>query len=191
MIQINIQSNLAQVQRSLDRFTKELQSKAIVRALNNTATSAKVEASRDIRAAGYNIKAKRVKQAIEVRRATAADLQAIVTATGKAIPRLAFGARQTAAGVSYSIKGGRTMKAGAFIATMKSGHTGAFMRVAGFQTGKRGTPILNRKIRELWGPSIPTVLMNKVVHVRLEQALRDRFPKELERQIRFIGLPKK
>lgn len=188
MITLDFQSNLKQAQSSLDRFTKDLQAQAIVRALNNTAGSAKIAASRDIRAAGYNITAKVVKQALDVRRATAADLQAIVTATGKAMPRIAFGARQTAAGVSYSIKGGRKIKKGAFIALMKSGHKGVFVRKGDTQIGKRGKAILSRKLVELWGPSIPTVLMNTVVRKRLEDALRERFPKELERQIRFIGL---
>lgn len=191
MIAIDIRTNIAEFQRSLDRFSNELQTKAIVRALNATAASAKVAASRDIRAAGYNITAKAVKRTIDVRLATRNDLQAIVTSSGKGIPRIAFGARQTATGVSYAIKGGRKTTPGAFIATMKSGHRGMYVRVAGMQTGKRGKPILNRKIKELWGPSIPTALMNNVVRQRMEAAIRERFPRELQRQIRFIDLGRK
>lgn len=188
MIKIDITKTLASFQKDLDRFTRDLQGKAIVRALNTTANSAKIEASRDIRNAGYQLKATAIKKSITVYRATISNLKAEVVATGKGIPRIAFNAKQTAKGVTYAIKGPRVLIPSAFVQTMKSGHRGVFKRKPGTQMGKRGQPIQNRKIVELWGPSIPTALMNSTVKLQLEQALRTRFPRELAREIRFIGL---
>ena len=61
----------------------------------------------------------------------------------KRIPLFDFGARQTKRGVSYNL-GGRKTLAGAFIATMPTGHEGVFMR-----KGANRLPI-----QERFGPSL-------------------------------------
>ena len=188
MIEIQVKTNLPELRSSLRKLTTELGGTAIVRALNKTAAQAKVVASREVRAAGYNIKAAAIKQSIDIRPARRNDLRATLVATGRPIPLLAYAARQTAAGLSVSVKNGRKIIPGAFIATMRSGHEGAFARLLGTQTGKRGQPILNRKIKELWGPSVPTALLNAKVRAAMEGAIRERFPRVLEQEVRFVLL---
>lgn len=187
MIKIEVKG-LKEVTRSLDKLANELRATAITRALNKTAAAAKVEASRNIRAAGYNIKARAIKESIVIRRATRSDLTAILEVTGRPIRLINYDARQVARGLSVSVKNGRKVIPGAFVATMKSGHKGAFKRLPGTVTGKRGKPILNRKIVELFGPSIPSAMQNEVVQRQLEAAIRDKFPKLLEHEIAYILL---
>jgi hypothetical protein len=76
-------------------------------------------------------------------------LNAEVSVTGRRIPVYRFGAKQIKKGVSYKIEkgGGKKRIESGFIATMESGHTGAFARV-----GKARFPI-----DEKFGPSIPHV----------------------------------
>lgn len=76
-------------------------------------------------------------------------------------------------GESKSLQG-----TGAFIATMKSGHTGIYKRVAG-----------SRAIREMKGPSLSTMLDQGIILKRIKQdagkELRDDIEKRIERYIKI------
>jgi|SRR5581483_5356549 len=79
-------------------------------------------------------------------------------------------------GVSYVIQGGRKVFPNAFIATMKSGHRGVFIR-----KGKSRLPI-----KELFGPALSTVFVSYQAQgqARAEEAFYANFEHELGR----IGL---
>jgi hypothetical protein len=74
-------------------------------------------------------------------------MSAWIIATGARIPLFRFRARQTRSGVTARLPGGAGQYPGAFIATMRSGHTGVFKRRA---SGRL-------PISELHGPSVPKV----------------------------------
>lgn len=164
---------------------------AITRALNKTAITARADAARNIRDAGYGIKVSSVKGAISIRRATNQDLKAIVTATGSPIPLINYGARQTSKGVSVNVKNGRKVIAHAFIATMASGHQGVFAR-----QGKTHKKVMRRgrtywsglPVKELFGPSIPTAFANGAVQDAVKTAIEQRFPVVLRQELKFIGV---
>jgi hypothetical protein len=164
---------------------------AITRALNKTAITARADAARNIRDAGYGIKVSSVKGAISIRRANNQDLKAIVTATGNPIPLINYGARQTSKGVSVNVKNGRKVIAHAFIATMASGHKGVFARL-----GKTHKKVMRRgksywsglPIDELFGPSIPTAFANGAVQDAVKTAIEERFPVVLRQELKFIGV---
>lgn len=119
-----------------------------VRALNRTAEQVRTHAVKELKGrasdeAGLGVSGFR--RAIAIRRATRVSLTATLSASGKAIPLILFGARQTASGVSASPWGRRRGYKGAFITTMPSGHRGVFRRAS-----KARLPI-----RELYGASLP------------------------------------
>ena len=161
--------------------------KAVIRALNKTAKSVQIQASREIRDAGYNVKSATIKKAIKVRLANNNVLQAGVRALGRPIPLIDYGARQTKKGVSVNVKDGRKLISGAFIATMPTGHKGVFLRKKGTITGKRGKTILARVIsHELFGPSIPAAFSNDVVKRAMLNEIRDTMPKKLEQELNYL-----
>lgn len=121
-----------------------------VRAINRTASSERTLAKRAI-AADTGLPAKHVAAALSLEPATTGKMTATVSVSGRRIPLIAFGARGPepsrgrGRGVSYRLPTGRGRHPQAFIATMKSGHRGVFVR-----TTPQRFPIT-----ELHGPSLP------------------------------------
>lgn len=95
--------------------------RAVVRALNKTAAQARTSASRDVRAAGYNIKASAIKRSFTIDRATPPKLSVTLRATGLPITLINYGVRQTKKGVTAGVKNGPKTLKYAFIATMPNG----------------------------------------------------------------------
>lgn len=189
MIKIGIASSIADIRAKLNIMRDDIMDKAVVRALNKTAAEVKVEASRRIRDAGYNIKASAIKRQIDIRKASRSDLRAIVRAAGRSIPLIEYGARETSNGVTVSVKSGRKLIRHAFIATMPGGHKGVFIRIGKdhkkvMRNGKQiwsGLPI-----KELYGPSIPAAFSNQVVQDALQSKIAQRFPRLLEHEVVYL-----
>ncbi|WP_233872455.1 phage tail protein [Paraburkholderia adhaesiva] len=165
---------------------KEL-ARATARAVNKTATQARTSASRDVRKQGYNLRASTIRKALALRRANPAKPAATLRATGRPVPLIDYGARQTKNGVSVRVKNGRTVLRHAFIATMESGHKGVFERVsktAHRRVSKNGkTYWSGLPIRELFGPSIPDALANSTVEKAMTRLLETKFPAILAHEI--------
>lgn len=128
---------LAVKPETLDRAMRELGDvpqdvlRAVTAAVNDTARKAKTRVVRAI-AEEVSITQKDITKEIAVQSATFSKPFARLVITGKRISLLAFKARQNRKGVSYRIgKKGRTFAPHAFIATMRSGHQGVFVRKSG------------------------------------------------------------
>lgn len=122
------------------------------RAINKTATTIRSRmAKRLSRETGIQQKA--VRKQIWILKARMDFLSALISLKGKAIPLIDLGARQTRKGVTYRAgKGQRKLISHAWIATMPSGHTGAYTR--------KGPPRL--PIHELFGTSILSAYVGEV-----------------------------
>lgn len=185
-ITVNVRSNINQVLMELQAASREMCDTAVMRALNKTAEMVKVQAAREVRSAGYNLKVSTIKLGIKLRRAMPGNLRATVVANGRPIPLIQYAARQTGKGVTVNVQRGRKLIAGAFIATMPNGHRGVYVREAGGRHkrvnkgGKVGWHQL--PIRELFGPSVPDGLANKAVQGVLQQMIVDKFPQILQRE---------
>jgi hypothetical protein len=186
---ISFQGNIERIRNQLGVIRREVVNKATVRALNKTGAIARTAASREIRQAGYNIAARAIKDNVELKRARPGELRVTVRAAGRPVPLIAFGARQTRAGVSVKVKEGRKLIKGAFIATMPTGHKGVFTRVGNRHKRVRrdgraswsGLPI-----REMYGPSVPAAFRNQVVQDALRRVARARFPAIFEHELRYL-----
>ncbi len=191
-MQLHVKVDVAGAFKKLNA-TKDGTRKAIARALNKTATTARVEAARNIRDAGYGLKVGKIKDALSIRRATGEELTAVLRSTGQPIPLINYGARQTAKGVSVNVKNGRKVIPHAFVATMRSGHTGVFIRTGKphlkqSRNAKAGKRTDNLPIDELFGPSIPSAFANDVVQDAVADAIEERFPVVLRQELKYLGL---
>lgn len=192
MLTVDVRSDIQSVILSLERAKTDLIEKATVRALNRTATTVRAEAAKAIRAR-YNIKSSEAKDRIKVTPANKFRLQAVITASGRRTPLILFdakmaarasGKRGIAAGdvtVRVLQASGRKVVKGSigrrpFIATMKSGHVGVFVR-----TGGRRLPI-----RELFSVSLPQAFTQRAILAALRQVIAERFPVEMRRQTQYL-----
>lgn len=123
--------------------------RAMIRALNRAIAAARTVMVREI-ARDTGIKQADVRDAIRMQEATFGRPQARLAASIDRIPLIDFQARGPVPsrgrghGVSYRLERGRERNPHAFIATMRSGHRGVFMRL-----GRTRLPIT-----ELHGPSL-------------------------------------
>ncbi len=197
-MRVDVRADVSQALKKLNLAKGEAK-RAIQRALNKTANTARAQSAREIKAAGYGLKIGDIKKAITVRRASTAELHAILHAIGRPIPLIQYAARQNSSGVTVKVKNGRKSIQHAFIATMPSGHRGVFVRVqnAGHAkmieraiAGGRGRVPSGKKhglpIKELYGPSIPTAFANEVVMNAMKAAIHQRFPVVLAQELRYL-----
>lgn len=134
--------------RPLDAFKRGASGKGIVRAVAKATSKAgadairktRVESSREIRArkklrAGFVNKGLPTSRKGSMSRIDSLEWRMDVS--GKGVPMKTYPARQTKKGVTVQVNAGkRKLVKGAFIARMKSGHVGVFMRM-----GKKRLPI--------------------------------------------------
>lgn len=116
--------------------------------INKTARKGRTRVVRKL-AENIKIKQAQIRKRVIPTWATLHKWQAILAISGRRIPLMHFGARQTKKGVTYMInkKTGRKLLPGAFIAEMPSGHKGVFKR-----KGKARLPIA-----EEYGPDLGEV----------------------------------
>lgn len=155
--------------------------KATVRSLNRAIVSGQAVVARAV-ATDMGLKVGVVKASFTLSNATDTQPEASVRATDfKRVPLIQFnvkdsGSRLTKAlggGVSYTVGNVRKSIPNAFIAVMKSGHRGVFVRI-----NKKRLPI-----RELYGPSIGKVFykFEDAGQERADEAFLANFEHELGR----------
>lgn len=188
---VSVQSNVAQTVRSLIDLGTKVHTQATVRSLNEIGAQLRTRASRQIRDAGYGLKAARIKKGLKVIKASPNKLTAIVRANGRPIRLAEFAARKAAAGgVSVNVLHGRKIVKKAFLAKQKDGAPGIFQRTGTghklvIKDGKvvrQGTPL-----KQLYGPSVPDALVNQVVMAELERLVAEKFDTILRRNIAYYA----
>lgn len=173
-MEFRIEADITGALRDLEKLEGSVKHRVLGRALNRTITGVRTDVSSGIRKR-LNVKASDVRKVISVRRARAAELSAEIVIAGKGAPLAVFGARQTKKGVTIKVLRGGARKTirGAFIATMKSGHKGVFVR-----RGKRQLPI-DERFGEAPAQSVLTSTIMNTVTTRA----RERFERELAHEM--------
>lgn len=146
---------------------QRLRGPTVKRALRRALGTVRTETTRMVRAEVPRLRAKTVSGQMAIQ-LTASGLEGDVIVRARPIPLVEYAGRQTRLGVTVEVKKGRKLIRHAFIATMKSGHRGIFVR-----RGKARLPI-----KELFGPAIVDLVTN-----HLEKA-RARGASELLEQLR-------
>jgi hypothetical protein len=191
-MQIDVRNNIDEVLARMASYRREVVDKAIVSALNRCVEMARTDASKEIRAAGYNVKARAIKASASVRKASTGSLVAILRVSRKPIALINFGARQTTKGVSVHILNGRKTINHAFIATMPSGHKGVYVRKPGGRyvyKRKDGKVVSSQlPLRELFGPSVGGIYGTDRIQQAMARSIaanfERRFAHELQRMSR-------
>lgn len=156
-------------------------SRAIARAINKTLDGIKTDASVEIRII-VTARKKDVDRTFSLSRATATRPQGSFRSTGRPLPLIAYSVRQTKKGVSIQVRRDRPRKVipHAFIATMKTGHRGAFWRQK-----VNGRIVGRLPIEELSGPRVPDILSNEPVMVNVLASARERIDKNMAHEIDY------
>lgn len=177
MIGIDVRSNTREIIAEVDGQQRDGHRVAIARALNRTVDGARTQAVREIRKI-YKVRAETVRKAFTTHKASRESLRAVLTASGKPLPLIGFGARQVKAGVSVDIKKGRKVVKHAFVQTIaRTGYVGVFLRKGG-----------NRlPIKQLYSVSVPGIFSVKGVQAALDQANTERYETELHHQLDYLN----
>ena len=176
-LNISVQSDLSRTVLALQVRSQGLIDAAAVRALNRAATTVRAEAGRRIRER-YNLRVSVIKDDLRLVRARRGSLESQVIARGAPIPLIEFGARQSRrAGLTVQVRRdrGRKRVRNAFIATMKSGHRGAYAR-----RGRERLPI-----DELYSIGVPSMFSQREILRALRGVATQRFATELARELKF------
>lgn len=180
MTEIRIRVDSKELELQLAQLSGSEARAAMSRSLNRAIRSTSSLANRLIREE-INIRAGAVRKALSVRRARPGSLSAEINVAAKAAPLIAFkGTRQIKAGVSVKPKKKRTVIKGAFVATMRSGHKGVFVRES--VGGHRAARL---PIRELFSTAPAQALDDEQKRLLLGRHARDRFETEIGREIEF------
>ena len=178
MLTVSVESNVKEQLARLESGRRDLEEKAIVRALNRTADNVRAEAVRRIRET-YTLKASTVRGQMSIGKAWSGKLEASVSANGRPVPLYEFSARWTPRmkGASFAVKkGSRKTLPHTFIATMKSGKVGVFER-----KGSNRLPI-----EQKFSIGMPGMFGAKQVQTVLEQLAFDSFDKNFSQQIKYL-----
>lgn len=172
---LNVSMDIRAADKMLTFTEREALPKATTRALNKTVKSVQSVAIKLI-AKDIGIAQKDVRKSLHIAKSTWTKPEASLTAGGKRIPIMALKAKQTKAGVTYRSKGGeRGSIPGAFIATMKSGHTSVFKRLT-----KKRNPLI-----QLYGPSIPKVFIDAALTKAMGEEAEERWDKNFYHELNY------
>lgn len=167
--------------------------KAVARGLNRGLAKAKTVAVEEI-AKEVNLKKSVIRATLSERKATYTDPRCWLQSKDRRgvpaydktkawkirnqVPGLHFGGKQLKRGYSFQFKHGRprTHFPGAFVAIMKNGHAGIFIR-----RGKHRMPI-----KEIWSSAVPDILANQERMEPVLEAAGSAAQAEIERQVNLL-----
>jgi hypothetical protein len=171
--------------------------KAITRAINRTLVTVRAAAVKEI-AADTALPSRVVRSATEIRNATWENPTGRVVVTGGRLSLYHFKARETKRGVSYRNPGGMgQFVPGAFIRRVKSsaqrvqgldGHLGVFLRRRPSVRKSVGAWGPNLPIDQLFGPSLPWVLMRSRIRQAMQQLGTETLEKNLAHEVNYVLL---
>lgn len=182
---------------ALTGYREALTERAVVRALNRTATTVRAVGAKAIQAALKPIKVGAVRKSIAILAARRGNLVAIVRAGGaKRIPLTAFNARQTKTGVTVKVGGRSYVIPHAFLKPVRGGRLGARIRAPAFNAqmlgavnfrgrrAQRGGP--DYPIAEIFAPGIPAYFVDAKILAAMKSVARERFGVVLAQEIAFL-----
>lgn len=178
VIGVDVRMDVRGTRRYLSEVERRVVPQVTVRALNRVGTTVKAEAARAIREEAPALKIGRIKQRITIRRANPIGPEVVITARGAGMPLIEYRARQVRGGVAVTIKRGRTVVRHAFMATMKSGHQGVFMRRLQGEARARRLPV-----DELFSSTVADLFSNPKAISRMLRVAGQRWPIEFEREL--------
>ncbi|MER9706048.1 phage tail protein [Mesorhizobium sp. M0204] len=173
-LEIKVDWKTAEVKALMRRLQPPRLNQALSVSVNTTAKQVRTTAARIVAKAG-GLKRRDVDPSIRIYPySTPATLTAVVRGSGRPIALVKFAARQAKAGVTANAWGTRKLYKHTFIATMRSGHEGVFVR-----TSKQRNPI-----KELWGAGVTQVMSQAITMGEIEAEAQDKLTTNVIRQLK-------
>ncbi len=172
---------------------------AVARALNRIGDMARTQTARGLREEGYNFTATEIRNAIRVERATSTNLVTRLKVRRSTKSLMNFDPKETKAGVTVKIKGGRKLIKGAFIGQRLNGLAGVFVedKAAGkivlrrqkqYKRGSRGG-WHDYPARKLYGPSVGGAFVEQYFQDQLRRFIDAKFKERVQHELkRALGL---
>lgn len=195
-MRIDVRDNIQSVLAGMKGYSSEVLEKAIPRALNRTAEMARVAASRELRAQGYNLSSAEIKSAIALSKAMRGRLVATMRVRRRTKSLMEFSPTQSKAGVTVKIHGARKLIKGAFIGQLRNGRLGVYVedKTAGktvlrrskqYKRGSRGG-WHDYPVRKLYGPSVGGVYSTDKVQRVMLRLIGETFQARLAHEIKYL-----
>lgn len=191
-IDIDVSQAVSDLRRQFSNLSTYKTNLAIARALNHTIAKGKTAARKEVRGQ-YKVKIGEINRSLKVVKATAATQTAYIKVSARPLRIIAFGARQTKKGVTVNVMGKRKLIKSAFIANMKSGHRGVFVRgrYQGTELTYR-TKRINKKgpdlpIEEVNTASVFSMITNKTVQNKVAETLNTSFAARLLHEMQRLA----
>lgn len=192
-MKISVKSNADAVAAEFRLSAKEA-APATARALNRVVEMARTQTSRGLREDGYNFSAAEIKQAIDLMKATSASLITTMKVKRRTKSLMNFDPKESKAGVSVKVRGGRKLIKGAFIAQRLNGLAGVFIedkragkivmrRSAQYKKGSKGG-WQSYPARKLYGPSVGGAFVNERFLAVLRQFVDAKFHERMTHEVR-------
>lgn len=177
-ITLNFEKDFKRVQRELGELGRKIIPRAANSALNKTATQARTAAVKELKqeiGESSGLSAGGFRKSIELHRSNLRTLMATLTASGRPLPLIHFGARQTKKGVTAKAWNKRKRYPGTFIAKMPNGKKGVFKRAS-----RKRLPV-----KQLFGPSIPKAFIEQRTQKSLRRSIDVNWPKNFNHEIKY------
>lgn len=206
MVVVRLQSDHRRLIRHLQKAGSKVGKRALKRALTDVGKQAFTKTKKGVAdkmgVAQKRITNKRTRQlwlTLPYRRGSDFVWETSIRASGRPLPLSYFkGTAQRKSGVTSLAYGKRTLYAKAFLATMGSGHRGAYVRKKGastqpvrvFPKSSQASKVMSGKlagkeartalpIKELFGPSVPGTLALPLFAKMVQETVAQRFPRLL------------
>lgn len=186
MMKIEIgQEAFKNIQEKLNKIGKKSNT-VLKKSLNAAAKAGEKEVIKQLKK-NYTIKQALLKGSTSTKKASVKDLTSTIKIKSNAVPaRKGFQTRKNTKKLAARLKvfqnGGfkplELQGRKAFFAEMKSEHKGIFQRVPGSRAGNG-----REKIKEIYGPSIPSMAGSKKVYQKLEKEIQNNLNEQLEKFI--------
>lgn len=181
IIEIDIKSDVDRMFKQMSQVQKRDAPKALNQAINKTLKKAATVADVTIRKS-LNLKKQTIRKQFTIVQSNKTKLQGTIIVRGRPQPIIDFDAKQTKRGVTFKIKKdkGRRIIKGAFIATMRSGRKGVFVRTfkKDVNPKKHGLPI-----EEKFTTSVMQAFTNQKVRKELFKLGKSFFFPEFQRNL--------
>lgn len=185
-MEFNVKADVEQVRIALRRAHNEVVDKSAVSALNRVGSMVKSEAVRQVKAQ-RNLPVREIRHHVRQEKAWGKHLVTVIRGTGRSISLRTYGAHNTAHGVSVKVMPAHGRKIvhrhgnKAFI--FSRGHRAPRGTATGpvmVRTGRSRLPI-----EKLYGPSIPTAFVKRVVMMAFRRLAEKKWPERFDHEVRY------
>ncbi|QOR55225.1 MAG: hypothetical protein SHS37scaffold296_42 [Burkholderiales phage 68_11] len=196
-VEVSTRNNLDAVLSRMENYKRDVLAKAVPLALNRCAEMTRTAASRELRSKGYAFSASEVKDAIAIIKASAGQTRVKLIVRRRTKSLMDFSPRESKAGVTVKVHGGRKLIKGAFIAQRLNGTSGVYV-----EDKKAGKTIIRRQsqykrgskggwhaypVRKLFGPSVGGVYSTEQVQAAMAVVIGSSFESRLEHELRRLS----